>query len=409
MMLVRVVRAVLGSVLLLVGLPLLLAGGALWFAMQHQDAGGAYTASLAEVSTEGYAVVASDVDSLLRRDVPFARGGRTTLRVTAQTETGPAFVGLAPAAEVARYLAGVPYTQITEVRLARGPLPVAVAPVSGTEPPDEPPSTQPFWLSASGAGSLEWAPSEMRAQQLALVVMDRDGGAPLTVHVAAEVRPQWLSSATFGSLVLGTVLVLVAIAALAWPSRAREIVYVVPPAQVPEIAAHLGVPVAPDDIAHPAPAETRPPPAETPPLPADKPPVPPETRVMLGETEPPVRPAKPASTEAAVAPTAAAPPVAPVAPVAPPDPRAPDAPVPVVMIDEPAAGAAERPANGKDAPRRVDGEIAVLAGPGTANLWPPPWPPPPLSEATAWPVPAPALAPAPAPRDGQPAATETAR
>jgi hypothetical protein len=409
-MLVRVVRAVLGSVLLLVGLPLLLAGGALWFAMQHQDAGGGYTASLAEVNTEGYALVASDVDSLLRRDVPFARGGRTTLRVTAQTDTGPAFVGLAPAADVARYLAGVPYTQITEVRLARGPLPVAVAPVSGTEPPDEPPYTQPFWLSASGAGSLEWAPSEMRAQQLALVVMDRDGGAPLTVHVAAEVRPQWLSSATFGSLVLGTVLVLVAIAALAWPSRAREIVYVVPPAQVPEIAAHLGVPVAPDDIARPAPAETHPPPAETRPPPAETPPVPPETRVTLGETETPVRPARPASTEVAVAPPAAAPPVAPVAPS---DPRAPDAPVPAVVIDEPAAGAAERAANGKDAPRRVDGEIGVPAGPGTANLWPPPWPPPPLSEATAWPVPAPAMAPAPAPapapRDGRPAATETAR
>lgn len=243
-MLVRVVRAVIGTGLLLVGLPLLLAGGALWFGMQHQDPAGGYSASLAPVPTDGgYAVVASDVDALLRREAPFTRSGQTTLRLTARTATGPAFVGLAPPADVARYLAGVPHTRVDRVRLARGPLPVVTTPVDGAAQPAAGPDAQSFWRTSSQTGTLEWSPSELRGERLALVVMDPQAQAPVRVELAARVHPQWLGSTTLGLLVLGTLLLLVAVVALAWPSRPREIVYVVPPAQLPEIAAHLGVPV----------------------------------------------------------------------------------------------------------------------------------------------------------------------
>jgi hypothetical protein len=248
-MVVRVVRAVAGSVLLLVGIPLLLAGGVLWFAIQHQDpAGGGYSARLATINTDGYAVVASDVDGLLRREAPFARGGRTTLRLTARTETGPAFVGLAPAADVARYLTGVPYARVEQVRLARGPLPVSASTVAGVAGAGQDralaaPAEQPFWLASSGAGALEWRPSELRGEQLALVVMDPAAAPAGAVDLTAHMHPEWLGSTAVGLLVLGAVLVVVAVAALAWPRREREIIYVVPPAQMPEIAAHLGVPV----------------------------------------------------------------------------------------------------------------------------------------------------------------------
>ena len=185
----------------------------------------------------------SDVDALLRREAPFARSGQTTIRLTARTETGPAFVGLAPAGDVARYLAGVPYARVDGVRLARGPLPVQTAPVAGEEAPVGRPHEQPFWRASSPAGALEWSPHELRGQRLALVVMDPNGRAPLTVDLAARVQPRWLGSTTLGLLVLGTVLMVVAVVTLAWPSRPREIVYVVPPAQVPEVAAQLGVPL----------------------------------------------------------------------------------------------------------------------------------------------------------------------
>lgn len=280
-MLVRVVRAVVGTGLLLVGLPLLLAGAALWFAMQHQDPTGGYSARLSTVHTDGYAVVASDVDALLRREAPFARGGQTTVRLTARTAAGPAFVGLAPPVAVARYLAGVGYARVDEVRLARGPLPVVTVQVGGLAEPSGPPVEQSFWQASSPAGTLEWRPSELRDQRLALVVMHPQGQAPLTVDLTARIHPEWLDTTTFGLLVLGTVLLLGAIVALAWPTRPREIVYVVPPAQVPEIAAQLGIPVprtatgGPDALPAPDPCPPPAPPASVADPPA--PPTPPPT------------------------------------------------------------------------------------------------------------------------------------
>lgn len=169
----RMVRVVVGVLLLLLGVPVLFTGGGLWYAMQHRDGGG-YTATLSTVTTDGYAVVVTDVDGLLRREVPFARSGRTTLRLSGRTGSGPAFIGLGRAADVARYLSGVPYAQVEQVRLARGPLPVTTRPVEGQAEPPSTPHEQPFWLVSSGADGqpVEWAPAELRGEQLALVVMD---------------------------------------------------------------------------------------------------------------------------------------------------------------------------------------------------------------------------------------------
>lgn len=246
-MLVRVVRAILGTTLLLVGLPSLLIGGVLWYAMQHQDPTGGYSARLSPVSTAGHAVVASDVDALLRREAPFARGGQTTLRLTATTPDGPAFVGLAPARDVARYLAGVPYQRVEGVRLARGPLPVVSVPVDGVTVPAGPPGEQRFWVLSSETGLLEWSPYQLRDQRLAVVVMARDGSAPLNVDLTARVQPRWLDSTTYALLVLGLLLSVGGVVVLAWPGRSREVVYVVPSTEMPEIAARLGIPLPRED------------------------------------------------------------------------------------------------------------------------------------------------------------------
>jgi hypothetical protein len=238
----RVVRTILGILLLTVGLPLLLVGGALWMAMQHRDAGGAFSGDIEDIRTQGYAVVVPDVDTLLRRQAPFARGEQTRLRLTAHTDAAPAFIGMAPPAEAARFLAGVSHTRIEEVRLARGDLPVHAVPVAGDAEPASAPRGQRFWV-RSGTGSLEWSPAATRGERLALVVMSADGQPPRIVTATAEVRAGWLDSSTWGLLVLGSVLLLLGIVFLAWPTRSREVVYVVDPSQVPEIAARLGVPL----------------------------------------------------------------------------------------------------------------------------------------------------------------------
>ncbi len=244
----RVLRVLVGVIAILVALPLLLGGVALWAAMQHRAPDGSFRAPLAALRTDGYAVVVPDVDALLRREAPFTRGGQTTLRVTARTATGPAFLGLAPRAAVDRYLAGVAHANLTEVRLARGGLPVSLTQVPGTQPPAGPPAEQPFWVSASASGNLAWSPSAVRGQPLALVVMGANADPSLQVTATASVSPGWLDPTAWGLLVLGTVAFLLGMVLLFWPRRQREVVYVVEPSQVPEVADRLGLSTEP--LAH---------------------------------------------------------------------------------------------------------------------------------------------------------------
>jgi hypothetical protein len=234
----RIVRTAAGMLLLTIGLPVLLVGGALWTAMQHRDGGGAFSGRVERITTPGHAVVVPDLDALLRRDAPFTRARDTRLRVTARTEGGPALVGIAPAEEVARYLAGAAYAQVDRVSLTSGPLPVRVTPVDGAAVP----AAQPAWQVA-GAGAVGWASSEVRGQRLALVVMHSDASAGMTVDLRVEVRPGWLGPATWGLLVAGAALIVLGMATLAWPARRAALtrrpstLADVPPAPAPPPAA----------------------------------------------------------------------------------------------------------------------------------------------------------------------------
>jgi hypothetical protein len=267
----RVLRGLLGVVGILVALPLLLGGVALWAAMQHRAPDGAFTASLSSVRSGGYAIVVPDIDALLRREAPFVRGGSTGLRLVARTQNGPAFIGLGPRRQVGAYLDGVPRTNVTDVRLARGGLPVAVMPVPGTMRPATRPAEQKLWI-ARGNGSLSWQPDTIRDRAVSLVVMAPDAQAPVELTATAAVIPEWLDPTTWGLLILGTIIFVLGMVALFWPRRQREIVYVVEPSQVPEIAARLGFPTesllargtcaVPQARSRPAPGEWPIPPTE---------------------------------------------------------------------------------------------------------------------------------------------------
>lgn len=238
----RFVRTVGALLLLTLGIPVLLLGSTLWLVAGYRDSGGAFTGSLERLETSGHAVVVPDLDALLRRDVPFLRTGSTRLRVTAQTEDGPAFLGVAPATEVARYLATAPHARLARVGVTRGPLPVRLAMTAPEQPavPPAPPGTQTFWRH-SAAGALDVDPERLRDRPMSLVVMRPDGAAGIGVEVRAEVRLGWLDPAMWGLLTSGVLLVLVAAVMLTRPVRPREIVFVVEPAQVPVLAARLGV------------------------------------------------------------------------------------------------------------------------------------------------------------------------
>ncbi|MFI5840162.1 hypothetical protein ACIA8K_10690 [Catenuloplanes sp. NPDC051500] len=233
----RIIRMIVGMLLLAAGLPILLAAGGLWTVAQHRDPGGAFRADLEQLDVPGQALIIEDLDGLLRRDAAFARTGRTELRITATAGDGPAFVGLAPATAATGYLQSARHSRFEHLALTNGPLPVRVSAVSGGLTGD--PGRQEFWT-RSGEGSLAWTADEIRDRDLALVIMSADGRPAGPVTVTAELRPDWLTAATWGGLGAGLLLIIVGMAVLAWPSRPRELVYLVDPAQFPEVEARLG-------------------------------------------------------------------------------------------------------------------------------------------------------------------------
>ncbi|HET9517860.1 MAG TPA: hypothetical protein VFO77_09060 [Actinoplanes sp.] len=239
----RVFRTILGMLLLTIGLSALLAGAGLWTTMQHRDAGGAFTATLQNVATPGYAVVVDDLDALLDADASFVRVGDTRLRLTARTASGPAFIGIAPAGEVARYLDGVSHAAVDGVDIGTGALPVRSTRVAGSRAPGDLPSQQGFWQ-AGDLGQLDLRPAQLRDRDVSLVIMNADAQPGMRLQATAEVRPGWLNTAAWASLLLGSILIFLGMMALAWPSRRRELVFVVDPSQVPELAKRMGAPLA---------------------------------------------------------------------------------------------------------------------------------------------------------------------
>jgi hypothetical protein len=217
--------------------------------MQHRSPDGAFHADLAPIAAENRVVVVPDVDAILRRDAPFARADQTELRLTAGSS---GFVGMAIPADIAAYLTGVNYTEVSGLSLGRGPLAVATRTITATGEPLAPPSEQTFWL-RGGTGELRWTPTTDRDRHLALIIIAPPGDTP--VHLSVDLTAGWLNSTTWGLLILGPILLMLGLAALAWPQRPREIVYVV---DTPT-AAQAGLPLpAPRSFPLSLPAQSRP-------------------------------------------------------------------------------------------------------------------------------------------------------
>ncbi|MGW4461348.1 hypothetical protein [Micromonospora sp. NPDC004704] len=255
----RVVRTIAGVLLLTVGLTVLLVGSALWTVADQRDPGGAFTATLQRIQTPGRAIVVPDLDELLRRDAPFARTGQARLRIAAGTESRPAFLGLAPTPEVGRYLAAMPYALVDRVAVTRGRLPVQVTAVSGIGVPSQAlvakPGEQAFWV-RQGTRTLDLDLDDLRAQRLSLVVMYPDAGPGVALDLRAELRVGWLEPTTWGLVAGGVLFAVLGMAVLVWPSRPREVVFVVEPGQLPVLTARLGV-RALDDVGEPVRANKR--------------------------------------------------------------------------------------------------------------------------------------------------------
>jgi hypothetical protein len=157
---------------------------------------GAFGGGESTLTTQRYALV-SDAAGL------GAGGVEATVRIrVAATGGGPVFVGVGPAAAVDRYLSGVAYDELVDVRLS--PLRATLVPADGAGAPARP-ADRPVWtVSATGPGERTIdVPVHAGGQRL--VVMNADASAGVEVTAALSLRAPFLRSLAIGLLVAGVV------------------------------------------------------------------------------------------------------------------------------------------------------------------------------------------------------------
>jgi hypothetical protein len=199
----RVVSVVVGSVLALTSVGLLTGGvGLLWAGSAHRD-GGFVTSASATYSTGGYALASDTVKLPSGAWDFFGKGlvGDVRIRVTSSDPAKPVFIGIAPASDVARYLAGVRYTTLTNL----GSSSSAQIGHQGSVVPVLPASSVIWTEHAAGPGTqtLVWTAP---AGDWVIVAMNADASPTLTVRADAGAKLPGLGWIVGGLLTGGLLL-----------------------------------------------------------------------------------------------------------------------------------------------------------------------------------------------------------
>ena len=207
------VTIVVGALVLLVAGGLLTAGVTLGVANETLRNGQGFLMSPTRtVSTSTHAVVTEPmvIEGAWSDAVPERLLGDIAVRARA-TAGEELFVGVAPAAAVDTYLAGVAHTTLTGIEDVDGtPTPV-YRDSAGAAPALLPAETDIWAASTTGTGEqqLRWTPT---TGEWAVVMMNVDGGAAVAADLAVGAEIPALGWIVVGMLVAGGVLLVVSIA-----------------------------------------------------------------------------------------------------------------------------------------------------------------------------------------------------
>ena len=194
----RVVLGVVGAFLLIVGLCLAVAGGLIMAITGSDDTIRTGSEPLSTTSTALVTEVA-DISGTGGTADAFSQ---PDLRLALSGSNGPAFVGIGPAADVDRYLAGTSIERVDDFRL--DPFRLRTTPVAGTARPAAP-DAQSFWVARSTGTNptLDWKITDGRYR---LVLMNADAAPGVAVDARVELRVPHLFGIGIGILVAGLVL-----------------------------------------------------------------------------------------------------------------------------------------------------------------------------------------------------------
>jgi len=188
----KTVLGILGSLIALLAIGLLVAGGAvIWATGTHRTADGFITSSTTEVSTESYALTSTHLDLGAVRNDWLPASWLATIQVTASSRgDAPLFIGIGSSDDVAEYLEDVAHDEIS--RIFDGD--VTYLRHDGAGVPTIP-LEQSFWVASSqglGPQSLVW---DIEPGQWTVLMMNADATPDIAVAASAGARTPWLAVA----------------------------------------------------------------------------------------------------------------------------------------------------------------------------------------------------------------------
>jgi hypothetical protein len=205
----RIAVLVAGSIATLLALAAL-AGGAALLAINHteRDSAGFFTTAGEAYGTDSHAIVSEDLD--VGTDGPdwlFQQGRLATVRLrgSSQDPEREVFIGIAPTAQVRKYLAGTSHDVVTDLDF--DPFRVTYRPSSGASAPAEP-GGESFWSASargSGSQSVQW---DVAKGNWSVVVMNADASRGVDVSLSLGAKVGFIFWVGLGLVMAGALLLL---------------------------------------------------------------------------------------------------------------------------------------------------------------------------------------------------------
>jgi hypothetical protein len=196
----RIVAFVVAGLLGLLSLGLLAAGGLLLWGDSKTDEQGFLSTTTERFATNTYALSTDNLDvDLDAADWVIDRDRFGEIRVTVESDK-PVFAGIAPTADVERYLRGTGHELVSDVDYS--PFRADYRRLEGDRRPAKP-GAQRFWAaSAQGPGrqTLTW---DVEDGDWSIVVMNADASRGVDADVKAGAKVGFLDTAGFGALISG--------------------------------------------------------------------------------------------------------------------------------------------------------------------------------------------------------------
>ena len=271
----KIVAIIVGVLLIMIGLALLVPGSIVLWLNGAGDSQGYINTSTHSLESGGYALVTPNIKLELGSGDWIPGDWAVQIKATSTGDT-PLFVGMGSTADVAGYLSGVAYDEVTNIGwFASGGTDYQSS--AGGAAPATPPGQQTFWAAKQeglGTQTLQWP---IRSGDWTVVLMNADGSPAVSADVSLGAHLGFLLPLGVGLTVGGVVLLAVGILLVVLGARrsrkpapaapgypAGQPPYGQPPYGQPPYGAPYSPPSAAQaaQAAQPAPAPAEPPASE---------------------------------------------------------------------------------------------------------------------------------------------------